>query len=138
MPAGGLLGARRRARLLPRRPALAARPAREAWNERVDQFRSREPDKRRGVRPDARPARGRDGWEAKLPTWEPGEKIATREACAAVLDAILDVVPGLIGGGADLTGNTGTELKGQRRSPATTSPAASSTSASASTAWARS
>ena len=27
--------------------------------------------------------------------------------------AILDVVPGLIGGGADLTGNTGTELKGQ-------------------------
>jgi transketolase len=30
-----------------------------------------------------------------------------------VLDSILDVVPGLIGGGADLTGNTGTELKGQ-------------------------
>jgi transketolase len=30
-----------------------------------------------------------------------------------VLDAIHDVVPGLIGGGADLTGNTGTELKGQ-------------------------
>jgi transketolase len=33
-------------------------------------------------------------------------------ACSASLDAILDVVPGLMGGGADLTGNTGTELKG--------------------------
>jgi transketolase len=30
-----------------------------------------------------------------------------------VLESILGVVPGLIGGGADLTGNTGTELKGQ-------------------------
>ena len=33
-------------------------------------------------------------------------------ACSAVLDAVLDVVPGLLAGGADLTGNTGTELKG--------------------------
>ena len=40
-----------------------------------------------------------------------GEKVATREASGDCLNAILDVVPGLIGGGADLTGNTGTELK---------------------------
>jgi transketolase len=57
-------------------------------------------------------SRGLPGWEAKLPTWPAGEQVETRKACAAVLDAILDVVPGIVAGGADLTGNTGTELKG--------------------------
>jgi transketolase len=54
---------------------------------------------------------GNDGWEAKLPRWDAGEKVATRKASGACFNAILDVVPGLLGGGADLTGNTGTELK---------------------------
>ncbi|WP_208028614.1 transketolase [Rhabdothermincola sediminis] len=54
--------------------------------------------------------RGLPGWEAKLPTWQPGEKVATRNAGKACIDAVLDVVPGLVGGGADLTGNTGTEM----------------------------
>ena len=56
--------------------------------------------------------RGLPGWEAKLPTWAPGENVATRRACAAVLNAIIDVVPGIVAGGADLTGNTGTQLDG--------------------------
>ena len=56
--------------------------------------------------------RGLDGWEAKLPTWAAGEKVATRKASGAVLAAIADVVPGLVGGGADLTGNTGTTISG--------------------------
>ena len=54
--------------------------------------------------------RGVEGWEAKLPTWSPGEKVATRNAGKACIDAILDVVPPLMGGGADLTGNTGTQM----------------------------
>ncbi|MBW8826759.1 MAG: transketolase [Acidobacteria bacterium] len=54
---------------------------------------------------------GLAGWETKLPTWQPGEKVATRVASGKVIEAILDVVPGLIGGGADLTGNTGTVIK---------------------------
>jgi len=53
---------------------------------------------------------GRDGWEAKLPSWSPGESVATRRACSTVVSAIAEVVPGLVGGGADLTGNTGTKL----------------------------
>ena len=57
--------------------------------------------------------RGLDGWESKLPTWTPGEKVATRKASGAVIAAIQEVVPGLVGGGADLTGNTGTTLKGE-------------------------
>ncbi|MCL2394429.1 MAG: transketolase [Acidimicrobiaceae bacterium] len=53
---------------------------------------------------------GADGWEAKLPTWSPGEKLATRASANAALNAIADVVPGIVSGGADLTGNTGTRL----------------------------
>jgi transketolase len=54
--------------------------------------------------------RGLEGWETKLPSWEAGDKVATRNAGKACLDAVLDVVPGLLGGGADLTGNTGTQM----------------------------
>jgi transketolase len=95
-----------------RQAGVRGRPGREAWRERVSTFKTRDADTAEDY--DLLiSARGRQGWEAKLPTWEAGEKLATRKACSAVLDAILDVVPGLIGGGADLTGNTGTELEGQ-------------------------
>ena len=53
---------------------------------------------------------GLPGWEASLPTFETGSSPATRVASQKVLDAVFDRVPGLLGGGADLTGNTGTAL----------------------------
>ncbi len=53
-----------------------------------------------------------EGWAAKLPRWETGGDVATRVASGEVLGAIFDVVPGLVGGGADLTGNTGTAVAG--------------------------
>ena len=57
--------------------------------------------------------RGVDGWEAQLPRWSSADNpIATRVASGQCLDTLLDVVPGLVGGGADLTGNTGTTVKG--------------------------
>ncbi|MEO7556601.1 MAG: transketolase C-terminal domain-containing protein [Acidimicrobiales bacterium] len=40
-----------------------------------------------------------------------GDKISTRKASGACLEAIVDVVPGIMGGGADLTGNTNTVIK---------------------------
>jgi transketolase len=55
--------------------------------------------------------RGVAGWEQKLPAWSPGESLATRVASQDVLTSIFEVVPGLIGGGGDLTGNTGTMVK---------------------------
>jgi transketolase len=94
-----------------RRAGARGRDALDAWRERVRVFR--EHDGELGEEYDlVIAARGREGWESKLPTWDAGESLATRKACSASLDAILDVVPGLMGGGADLTGNTGTELKG--------------------------
>src|SRR6478736_6179214 len=84
------------------------REAREAWEQRRDAFGRAEP----ALAEDYAACigqRGTEGWAAKLPSWQPGESIATRSACSTVLDAITDVVPGLVGGGADLTGNTGTK-----------------------------
>jgi transketolase len=45
-----------------------------------------------------------------LPRWEPGEALATRKASNACINAVADLVPGLVTGSADLTGNTGVKL----------------------------
>ena len=58
-------------------------------------------------------ATGLSGWEAGLPTFEQGEKIATRVAIEKAFNASLETVPGLLAGAADLTGNTGTKLADQ-------------------------
>ena len=63
--------------------------------------------------PDASPLLDGDAtgdWRAALPTWEPGENIATRKSSNAVLNAIAPMWPSLVSGGADLTGNTGVKL----------------------------
>jgi transketolase len=51
------------------------------------------------------------GWEQKLPTFETGKEIPTREASKDVLSAVADLVPGLMLGSGDLTGNTGMAVK---------------------------
>ena len=83
----------------------------EAWRGRVERFRSSEPELAEEW-DCCRAGRGRAGWEQKLPSWPAGEQVATRAACADALGAIAGLVPGLMGGGADLTGNTGTKLSG--------------------------
>ena len=55
-------------------------------------------------------ATGRPGWADALPSWAPGQSMATRKASNQTLRALLHEVPGLTGGGADLTGNTGTAI----------------------------
>ncbi|MGH9074991.1 MAG: transketolase-like TK C-terminal-containing protein, partial [Acidimicrobiales bacterium] len=51
--------------------------------------------------------------EAKLPTFETGKSLATRRAIKTCINETLEVVPGVMAGGADLTGNTGTALEGE-------------------------
>lgn len=53
---------------------------------------------------------GLSGWAGALPTFTPGDMVATRKASQQCLTALSEVVPGLIGGSADLTGNTGTQI----------------------------
>jgi transketolase len=93
-----------------REAGARGRAHREAWEKRRGEFHRRAPE----LADDYElclAQKGRAGWDAKLPTWSPGEQLATRVASGKVLNSILDVVPGLIGGGADLTGNTGTKLE---------------------------
>jgi len=47
-----------------------------------------------------------------LPSWEQGERVATRKAIQAALDSSASQLPGLVAGSADLTGNTGTKVAG--------------------------
>ncbi len=56
---------------------------------------------------------GMPGWDAALPSFDVGESPATRVASQQVLNAIVDQVPGIVAGGADLTGNVGLTLKGK-------------------------
>lgn len=85
------------------------RDVRLEWEQRVRVVTDADPATGDDFR-DALEGRGRSGWESKLPTFTEGDQVATRVASAKVLDAIIDVVPSLLGGGIDLTGNTGTKL----------------------------
>ena len=49
-------------------------------------------------------------WEKALPCWERGATVATRKASNECIQSLMEFMPGLIGGGADLTGNTGTSI----------------------------
>ena len=79
---------------------------REAWEERLAAFagdRTTLEAQLGGV--------GLPGWEDVLPLFDPGDSVATRKASNAALEALVTIVPGLTGGGADLTGNTGTVIR---------------------------
>ena len=78
---------------------------REAWQARVDSYSGdkSELDALMGTTPIA-------GWKDALPTWEPGENVATRKSSGAIVETMAQQMPSLMGGGADLTGNTGTTI----------------------------
>ena len=50
------------------------------------------------------------GFDAGLPSWPAGEKVATRVAIGKAINGTIATLPGLLSGAADLTGNTGTKL----------------------------
>lgn len=81
------------------------REARQVWKKRMDSFSGD-----RASLDACLDTTGLDGWTDALPTFEVGEKMATRSASGDVLAALVDVVPGIVGGGADLTGNTNTKI----------------------------
>ncbi len=95
-----------------REAGARGRAQREEWERRSVALRDRES----GLADELDAClsqRGMPGWEAKLPSWSPGgDELATRRASGKVLSAIVDVVPGLLAGGADLSANTGTLLDG--------------------------
>ena len=59
---------------------------------------------------DATQSGGNSDWQSLLPTFAPGESIATRVAIQKALTAALPGLPSVVAGAADLTGNTGVKL----------------------------
>ena len=53
-----------------------------------------------------------EGWEARLPSFSPGESIATRAASGKVLEALAPIVRELVGGSADLGPSNKTFIPG--------------------------
>jgi transketolase len=51
-----------------------------------------------------------DGWDKKLPTFEAGKDAATRNSSGVVMQALAEALPNLIGGSADLSPSTKTNL----------------------------
>ncbi|MDP1794896.1 MAG: transketolase [Acidimicrobiales bacterium] len=79
--------------------------ARREWEERVARYEGDTESFMSCLK-----GRASDGWHAKLPTFETGTKLATRNALKKCLDAVADVIPSLVAGGADLTDNTGVKV----------------------------
>ena len=89
---------------------------RTAWEERFAVYAAEHPDladqletmQRRELPP---------GWDAELPSFEPGaDRVATRKASNAALNAAAATVPWLLVGSADLTGSTSVGLNGAEAS----------------------
>ncbi len=77
-----------------------------AWQARFDAW-----DGDKAVWEASQNGRGLEGWAKKLPTFEVGTSLATRVAVNRCITATAEMIPGLVAGAADLTGNTGVKLQ---------------------------
>ncbi len=89
------------------------REAESEWNERFAAWRGDFPDLA-GEWDRAWSGRPEPGYEDAMPKWDPSEteKLATRKAGAAVMDAFKDYTPTMVGGAADLVASTSTSFSG--------------------------
>ncbi len=78
---------------------------RAAWTARFDAW-----DGNKAEWEACQNGRGLPGWETKLPVFEAGTKLATRVAVNQCITATAALLPGLLAGSADLTGNTGVKM----------------------------
>jgi transketolase len=79
---------------------------RTAWQARFDAW-----DGDKAVWDACQNGRGLDGWSKHLPVFDAGASMATRVAVNHCITATTEVIPGLLAGSADLTGNTGVKLQ---------------------------
>ena len=84
--------------------------AEREWEQRLKDFAAVYPEKAKELRAALAGDRP-DGWESALPTYEAGDKPATRNVSGDVLNAVARYFPTLLGGSADLSGSNKTTLK---------------------------
>jgi transketolase len=81
------------------------------WQQKLSQWSAKYP----GLREEwdfAWSGKPKPGWVDALPTFEPGEDVATRDAGSKVMNAFKRYTPTMVGGAADLVESTKTEFKG--------------------------
>jgi transketolase len=85
----------------------------EEWNGRFEAWREEFPELAEEWKR-AWSGRPEPGYEEELPSWDPSEteKLATRKAGAAAMNAFKDYVPTMVGGAADLVNSTSTAFSG--------------------------
>ncbi len=83
----------------------------EQWRRRLDTWSTAFPGLREEWDAD-RSGKPRPGWIEALPEFEAGQKLATRKAGKAVMQAFKHFTPTMIGGAADLVESTYTEFEG--------------------------
>lgn len=97
-----------------RRLVDRGREAHQTWQVEFDAWAQREPE-RKALLDRLLAGELPDGWDADLPSWEPGSKaVATRAASGDVLSALGRTLPELWGGSADLAGSNNTTIKGAK------------------------
>jgi transketolase len=89
----------------------AGRRAQDEWVERFGAWRKALPEQAADW-DRAWAGELRDGWRAALPTFSPGERLATRAAGQKTMAAFADFAPTMIGGAADLVESTKTVFEG--------------------------
>lgn len=94
------------------RAAERARAAHEDWDSRFEAWKAGNPTGAELLER-LRDERLPEGLADALPTWEPGDSLATRAASGKVLDALAPVLPELWGGSADLASSNNTSMKGE-------------------------
>ncbi|MBT2442392.1 transketolase [Streptomyces sp. ISL-36] len=85
------------------------REARAAWEKSLAEWRTANPERAAEfdrIQANELP----EGWESKLPVFEPGKGVATRAASGKVLQSLGAVIPELWGGSADLAGSNNTTI----------------------------
>lgn len=81
------------------------------WQEKFDAWAAAHPEEKKLF--DRLQARELpENFAAELPTWEPGESLATRKASEATIQALAAALPEMWGGSADLAGSNNTVIKG--------------------------
>ncbi|HEY7575044.1 MAG TPA: transketolase [Thermoanaerobaculia bacterium] len=84
--------------------------AQAAWEERFAAYEKAFPKEAEEWRFERKGDLPRD-WDAKLPSWNPGASVATRDASHDAINAIAATVPWLLGGDADLSESTKTRIE---------------------------
>lgn len=81
------------------------------WQEKFDAWAAAHPEEKKLF--DRLQARELpENFTAELPTWEPGESLATRKASEATIQALAAALPEMWGGSADLAGSNNTVING--------------------------